>query len=74
MLDGKKLVPHWRFKRGLNLRRVFEEPSPFDFVLWITGPAALPYLEDGPSETGENWRRITEAFENSFSVYMAWFN
>src|SRR4051794_17033267 len=43
ILDGKKLVPHWRLQQGINLRRVFEEPQPFALVLWITGPAALPY-------------------------------
>ena len=55
ILDGEKLIPHWRFEQGINLRRVFEEPQPFDLVLWITGPAALPYLEDGPVTTPEEW-------------------
>ena len=51
VIDGKKLVPHWRFTKGFNLARVFDAPQPFDTVLWITGPAALPYLEDGPVST-----------------------
>jgi hypothetical protein len=74
MLDGKKLVPHWRFRQGFNLARVFEEPRPFDFVLWITGPAALPYLEDGPIGTSKDWNGLAEVFEGSFGIYMAWFN
>jgi len=74
ILDGKKLVPHWRFNQGFNLRRVFDEPQPFDFVLWITGPAALPYLENGPIETSEEWNAILAAFGGRFSQYAAWFN
>jgi hypothetical protein len=74
ILDGKKLVPHWRLRQGINIRRVFEEPQPFDLVLWITGPAALPYLEDGPMTTSEEWSRITDSFGGSFGVYAVWFN
>jgi hypothetical protein len=73
-LDGKKLVPHWRFQQGFNLRRVFEEPQPFDFVLWVTGPAALPYLEDGPVSTPEEWSRLLEAFDGSFGLFALWVN
>jgi hypothetical protein len=74
LLDGKKLLPHWRFDKGINLRRVFEEPQPFDLVLWITGPAALPYLENGAILSGEEWARITNAFEDNFGSYAIWFN
>ena len=74
ILDGKKLVPHWRLRQGINIRRVFEEPQPFDLVLWITGPAALPYLEDGPVTTSEEWNRITDSFGGSFGVFAVWFN
>jgi hypothetical protein len=74
VLDGEKLVPHWRFEQGFNLRRVFEEPQPFDLVLWITGPAALPYLEDGPVTTPEDWARMTEAFGGRFGLFALWVN
>lgn len=74
ILDGRKLVPHWRFRQGFNLRRVFEEPRPFDFVLWVTGPAALPYLEDGPVATLEEWRAITDAFGDNFVLFAIWAN
>ncbi len=74
LLDGRKLMPHWRMKQGINLRKVFEDPRPFDFVLWITGPAALPYVEDGPVLTSEEWRGIIRAFEGSFGSYAIWFN
>ena len=74
ILDGKVLVPHWRFKQGFDLRRVFEEPKDFDFVLWLTGPAVLPYLANGPIETSEHWDKILGAFGTDFGLYAAWFN
>jgi hypothetical protein len=74
LLDGKVLMPHWRLNKGINMRRVFDEPQPFDLVLWITGPAALPYLEDGPVLTSDEWAKITAAFRNNFGSYAIWFN
>lgn len=74
VIDGKKLVPHWRFTKGFNLARVFDEPQAMDTVLWITGPAALPYLEDGPVSTAEDWNAMVDAFGGRFGVFAVWFN
>jgi hypothetical protein len=74
VLEGNLLVPHWRLLKGLNLKRAFLEPTDFDLVLWITGPAALPYLEDGPVTTAETWALMTSAFEGGFGMYAIWFN
>ncbi len=74
VLDGRKLVPHWRFTKGFNLRKVFEEPRPFDLVLWITGPAALPYLEDGPISSSTDWERIVAAFGGNFGLFAIFVN
>jgi hypothetical protein len=74
ILAGEHLIPHWRFRAGVNFRRIFEEPTTFDLVLWITGPAALPYLEEGVESSGRDWGRILDLFEGSFGSYAAWFN
>jgi hypothetical protein len=74
VIDGKKLVPHWRFTKGFNLARVFDEPQAMDTVLWITGPAALPYLEDGPVSSAEDWNAMVETFGGRFGVFAVWFN
>jgi hypothetical protein len=73
-LDGRKLAPHWRYASGFDLSRVFAEPRPFDLVLWLTGPAALPYLKDGPSFSQEDWRRWQTIFRGNFFGYALWFN
>ncbi len=74
VLDGELLVPHWRLARGFNLGRVFTEPRPFDLVLWITGPAALPYLEDGPVIPTAEWGAMQDVFGGNFPGYLFWFN
>ncbi len=74
VLDGRKLVPHWRMAKGINLRRVFDEPAPFDLVLWATGHAALPYLEDGPVIPAESWQVWQSVFDGDFLLFAAYFN
>ena len=74
ILQGRKLIPHWRFEQGINLRRFFLEPRTFDIVMLALGPAALPYLEDGPTASGETWRHIVRLFEGDFFRYFIWFN
>ena len=74
VLDGAKLLPHWRLEKGINLRRVFEEPRPLDLVLWLTGHAAAPYMEDGPVISAESWRLWQQVFEGDFLLFAVYFN
>ena len=74
VLDGRKLAPHPRFVRGINVKRVFLEPKPFDLVLWITGHGVLPFLEDGPVVDGRTWGQASVAFRGQFISYALWFN
>jgi hypothetical protein len=74
ILQGKKLLPHWRFDEGINMRRFFLEPGTFDIVLLIQGSAALPYLEEGELTTGETWVQIMQLFGGDFFRYFIWFN
>lgn len=74
VLDGRMLIPHWRLEKGINLRRVFEEPRTFDLVLWVTGHAAVPYLEDGPILTKEKWAVWERVFGGDFLTFAAYAN
>jgi hypothetical protein len=76
ILKGEKLVPFWRSHedRGVNLRRVFTEPTTFDLVLWVQGTAAAPYLEKGPLTRPETWRRLQNLFRGEFIGFALWFN
>lgn len=73
-LDGMLLVPHWRYRQGIDLKAVFTEPRPFDLVLWGTGQAALPYLRDGPQMSRASWARWQRIFAGQFLTYAIWFN
>ncbi len=74
LLKGEKLIPHWRLAKGINLRRVFNEPKTFDPILWAQGSAALPYVENGPMTNAETWNRIMRVFGGNFLGYAIWFN
>lgn len=74
ILAGEHLIPHWRFREGVNFRKIFEEPQTFDLVLWITGPAALPFLEPGVETSGERWERIDQILRGGLAAYAIWFN
>ena len=80
LLDGKKLIPFWRGAeddaqvRGVNLRKVFLEPTRFDLVMWVQGTGAAPYLEEGEITRSETWSRLQQTFRGNFWGFAIWFN
>lgn len=74
LLQGRKLLAHWRFTEGINMRRVFLEPTTFDLILWIQGSASVPYLEKGELVTADTWETIFVLFQGDFFSYAIWFN
>lgn len=76
ILAGKKLIPFWRNAdgKGINLRRVFTEPQPFDLIYWVQGTAATPYLERGELTSNEVWERLMRVFGGEFIGFALWFN
>src|SRR5262249_12257749 len=73
ILDGRVLVPHWRFARGIDAKAFFETPRSFDLMMLVTGSGAVPFLRDGPISSRERWAEITRAFEENFFLYALWF-
>jgi hypothetical protein len=76
LLEGRRLIPHWRVAhgRGINLRRMFEEPGTFDPWLIAQGSAILPYLEDGETVSPETAFTILMLTEGGLLRYFVWFN
>jgi hypothetical protein len=76
ILQGEKLIPFWRGNdsRGVNLKRVFFEPTTFDLVLWVQGSAAAPYLEEGAVTDPAFWNRIQRGFQGQFFWFAVWVN
>ena len=74
VLDGRKLMPHWRFEKGFNVRRFFEESKRIDAVLITAGVDAIPFLEAGPVSKSADWENLTRVFSGNFLGYAIWFN
>ena len=74
VLDGRLLIPHWRFKQGFDLRAYFETAKETDLVMILTGMGAVPFLRDGPIASGQDFRAIQEAFGSDWLGYAFWFN
>lgn len=76
VLNGEKLIPHWRFdsRRGVNLKRMFEEPRTLDLVMLAQGYAALPYLEEGDLVQVSTVETVLNLMEGGFMRYFIWFN
>jgi hypothetical protein len=74
VLEGRLLLPHWRFKQGFDLKAFFETATETDLVMILTGLGALPFLTDGPIATQDDFRAIEDAFGNDWLGYAFWFN
>ena len=76
LLEGRRLLPHFRFAdKGINMKRFFEEPQAFDLVLSITGPGVVPYLEKGQILASEEWWAIQGQFSRTgFMTFALWSN
>jgi hypothetical protein len=74
LLDGTKLLPHWRYQWGIDLNAFFQQPGDFDLAYWLTGPGAAPYLRAGPTIGRQEWNDLQTVFGGSFLTYLVWFN
>ncbi|TIU51662.1 MAG: hypothetical protein E5W35_30760 [Mesorhizobium sp.] len=76
LLEGRVLLPHFRIAgKGINMKRFFDEPKPFDLVLSITGPGIAPYLENGKILTSNDFDQIQREFGGAgFLTFALWFN
>ena len=76
VLQGKKLIPFWRGKltRGINVRKIFLEPTTLDLVLWVQGTAATPYLEEGELTLPETWQDFNRPFGGQLLGFGIYFN
>ena len=76
ILQGRKLIPHFRIKQeyGINLAKVVENPRALDLVEWVSGLAAVPYLEKGEVIDPNNWETLSGIFSGRFMRTALWFN
>ena len=76
VLDGKRLIPHWRLKRthGINLKKILEEAPTLDLIDWSHGRGVLPFVEEGEVVSAETVDELDDAFGGRFLSFAAWIN
>jgi hypothetical protein len=74
MLEGRLLVPHWRFKQGVDMKAFFEQGKEFDLVLTVTGQGLTPFLRDGPVLDDARLNALGRPFGGSFLPFAFWVN
>jgi len=76
LLEGRKLIPYWRVRSGagINLMRVLTEPGPVDLAEWVQGVGLLPYIEDGPRISPENWWLFRDMLRGDAALFAIWLN
>lgn len=74
ILDGKLLIPHWRFKQGFDLKAYFETAERTDLVMILAGYGALPFLKDGPIANADSFAEANRVFGDNLLGYAFWFN
>jgi hypothetical protein len=74
VLEGRLLLPHWRFRQGFDLKAYFETATNTDIVMLLSGYDALPYLKDGPIASADSFAALNGAFGADWPGYAFWFN
>lgn len=74
ILDGKLLIPHWRFRQGFDLKAYFETATRTDLVMILTGYGAVPFLRDGPMADAASFAEANRVFGDNLLGYAFWFN
>ena len=75
ILKGEKLVPFWRdSSQGVNMRKVFYEPTTLDLVSWVHGSSAYPYLETGTMTDTNFWRNLNQIFNYNLTEFAIFLN
>lgn len=74
VLEGERLIPHWRLERGVNLARLLDEGDRFDLVGIVAGYAVLDFVEDGEVVTPEELRAIQQRLGPAALGFAFWAN
>lgn len=74
VLDGKKLLPHWRIRNGngISIPLLVASPPRLDLVSMIQGSAFLPYLEEGTVSDLATWRSLMQPYGSGFTRFAIW--
>ena len=74
ILNGDKLLPHWRIEsgRGINVDHLVNNPPPLDLILMVQGSAFIPYVEKGTVSDQTLWRNLASPFGPGLLRFAVW--
>ncbi len=61
-------------KLGINFRKIFTHPQPFDAVIWLQGTGVAPFLEEGRIADPTAWTDLSNRFNNRLPFFSFWIN
>ena len=59
---------------GAATRFITSEPAPVDLVGWFQGYAAVPYLEEGRTVSGDSWRAFEQMLAGDALLFTVFLN
>lgn len=74
VLEGKLLIPHWRFQRGFDVNAYVDTATRTDPILLLSGHDAVQFLRDGPVLDDKTFDDFNRAFGWQWLGYAFWFN
>jgi hypothetical protein len=76
LLQGTLLIPYWRTdtSHGVNLNAMFTNPAPIDLIGWIQGYAAVPYIEQGRTVSGDSWMAFEQMMAGDALLFTVFLN
>jgi len=76
ILQGKLLIPHWRFgaEAGINLAKLFENPPAIDLLTFVQGEGLLPYAEKGPRASPLSWNEFERLVQGDATLFAVFLN
>ncbi|MFB2533384.1 hypothetical protein ACEYYB_13575 [Paracoccus sp. p4-l81] len=76
LLDGKLLIPFWRFApgHGIDLSSWLADPAPVDVIGWLQGTEALPHAKAGQLINADSLRQFEALVGGNAGLYMVLLN
>ncbi|MEM9669392.1 MAG: hypothetical protein AAF950_10745 [Pseudomonadota bacterium] len=80
VLNGEKLIPHWRISEGnnanvgINLESLLNDPGDFQLALLLHGASLAPHMEEGELVDLSVWREFSLGVGGQGIPFALWLN
>ncbi|MEO1475502.1 MAG: hypothetical protein AAFS13_03895, partial [Pseudomonadota bacterium] len=80
VLEGRKLIPHWRIAEGtnasvgINVASLLTDPGDFQLALLLHGASLAPHMEEGTLIDTGVWRAFSRSVGGQGIPFAIWLN